>query len=191
MISSLRGGLLRKKNSWIEVDVNGVGYGVNAPNGWISKLSLGQEIEVFTYMAVSENDISLYGLEKVEEVELFKLLISVSGIGPKSGILIFSDKSSQQIRQAIMEADVGFFEKIKGIGKKTAQRIIIDLKSKIGSQKEIDLKSEDVDWSQDELFMALVQLGFDKKEIRQAVAKVPEEVEKLEERIEWCLKVIR
>ncbi|MBU4210903.1 Holliday junction branch migration protein RuvA [Patescibacteria group bacterium] len=190
MISSLRGVLLRKGIRLGEVDVGGVGYLVNLGSGLLNNWRVGQEVEVFTYMAVSENDMSLYGFGDIRDVEMFKILISVSGVGPKSAMQIFDNSLCEDIREAIVDANVDFFQKIKGIGKKTAQRIIVDLKSKIGSEKELDLTSAGFELEKDELYLGLVQLGFDKNEIRGVVSKVPVDVEMLEQKIEWCLRNI-
>lgn len=186
MISSLRGEISKIGNNYIEIEVGGVGYLIWCGLNFLKKRTVGEEMKVYTYQAVSENDISLFGFESGDEVDLFKMLISVSGIGPKSGALIMGQVSSEEIIKAIGNADVKFFEKIKGIGKKTAQRIIVDLKSKIGGLGELDLSKEEkiVD---DELIMSLKQLGFDKKEIEKVTAKLPVGLETTEEKLSWCL----
>lgn len=186
MISSLRGEVSKIGNNFLEVEVSGVGYLVWCGLNFLKKRSVGEELKIYTYQAVSENDISLFGFESGDEVDLFKMLISVSGVGPKSGALIMGQVSSEEIIKAIGNADVKFFEKMKGIGKKTAQRIIIDLKSKIGGLGELDLSKEEkmVD---DELVMSLKQLGFDKKEIEKVTVKLPANLETTEEKLSWCL----
>ena len=137
-------------------------------------------------MAVSENDINLFGFDNWEEVDLFKMLISVSGVGPKTAAGIIGGTESLAIIKAIGNADVSFFEKIKGIGKKTAQRIIIDLKSKIGGLGELDL-SRDEKQIDDDLVLSLKHLGFDRKEIDRVTGKLPKELETTEEKLAWCL----
>jgi holliday junction DNA helicase RuvA len=186
MISSLKGKIERVKNNFLEIDVNGVGYLVFVGN---KKYQVGEEIRIYTYMAVSENDIALFGFENREDVDLFKMLISVSGVGPKTGAQILADTKSDLVIKAIGNADVDFFQKIKGIGKKTAQRIIIDLKSKIGGLGELDLTS-DSENKEDELWMSLKQLGFDKNEIEKVTKKIPDELKTIEEKLSWCLSKI-
>ncbi len=183
MISSLKGKVDRIFGSHIEVEVNGVGYLV-----FVGKKSFaeGQDVKIFIYMAVSENDISLYGFEKYEDLDLFKMLILVSGVGPKTAAGILAEKGSIEILKAIGEADVDFFKKIKGIGLKTAQRIIVDLKSKVGGLGELDLSGK-VDEG-DDLTLSLQQLGFERKEIEMVLKKLPSEFVELEERLEWCLQ---
>lgn len=183
MISSLKGIISRISGSHVEVEVNGIGYLV-----FVGKKSFteGQEVKIFTYMAVSENDISLYGFEKSEDLDLFKMLITVSGVGPKTAAGILAEKGSVEILKAIGGADVDFFKKIKGIGLKTAQRIIVDLKSKVGGLGELDLSGK-VDES-DDLTLSLQQLGFERKEIESVLKKMPAGLVELEERLGWCLQ---
>ena len=139
-------------------------------------------------MAVSENEIALYGFENWDDVNLFKMLISVSGVGPKTGAQILAGTKSDLIIKAIGDADVDFFQKIKGIGKKTAQRIIIDLKSKIGGLGELDLTKDDEKDFENDLVLSLKQLGFDKKEIEKVTSKLPIDLETTEEKLSWCLQ---
>ena len=187
MISSLRGKINKIWGNSMEIEVNGVGYLVKVGLKLAQNLHEGDERIIQTYMAVSENDISLYGFENQEDVELFKMLITVSGIGPKTAAQIVGQTESVNIIKAIGDADVNFFQKIKGIGKKTAQRIIVDLKSKIGGLGELQLDS-DSPLSEDELVMSLKQLGFDRREIEKVTKKMPEELQNLEDKLSWCLR---
>lgn len=184
MISSLKGKIDRISGDYVEIEVGGVGYLVFMGK---KNYQIGDEVKVYTYMAVSENEIALYGFENWDDVNLFKMLISVSGVGPKTGAQILAETKSDLVIKAIGNADVDFFQKIKGIGKKTAQRIIIDLKSKIGGLGELDLAA-DTEVKEDELWMSLKQLGFDKKEIEKVVKKMPVEIILIEEKISWCLQ---
>ena len=196
MISSLKGEILTIGNNYLEIEVGGVGYLVWCGLNFLKRRMVGENLRIYTYQAVSENDISLFGFESRDEVNLFKMLISVSGVGPKTGAQIMSScaeasdgRGTESLIKAIGNADVGFFEKVKGIGKKTAQRIIIDLKSKIGGLGELDLTKED-NKTDDDLTLSLKQLGFDKKEIEKVVAKLPKEFATIEEKLEWCLSSI-
>lgn len=184
MISSLRGKVSRISQNQVEIDVNGVGYSVfMGRHNFIED----QEVKVFTFMAVSENDMSLYGFEKFEDLDLFKMMITVSGVGPKSAAHILASTNGTEIVKAIGEADVEFFKKLKGIGLKTAQRIIVDLKSKIGGLGVLNLK-DSLPLLEDDVVLSLQQLGFEKKEIEKVVKRIPAELEELEERISWCLQ---
>ncbi len=175
----------------IEVEVDGVGYEVQlAITNY--ELRIGDEVKLFIYMAVSENDVRLFGFKTREDLDLFKMLLTVSGVGPKTAaqILAASNAASVEVIKAIGDADVDFFKKIKGIGLKTAQRIIVDLKSKIGGLGELNLKG---DWPllEDDLFLSLKQLGFERREIEGVVRKLPKEKIGLEERLDWCLQNIK
>jgi Holliday junction DNA helicase RuvA len=187
MISSLRGKVGRIHGNQLEIEVNGVGYSVfMGRNSFVE----GQEVRVSTYMAVSENDISLYGFERFEDLDLFKMLITVSGVGPKSAAHILASVDGGEIIKAIGNAEVDFFKKIKGIGLKTAQRIIVDLKSKIGGLGELNLK-ENLPLLEDDVVLSLQQLGFDRKEIEKVVKLLPRELETTEARLGWCLANIK
>lgn len=187
MISSLKGKVTKLWGNNVEIEVNGVGYWV-----WFGKRSLseGQEIKIYTYMAVSENDMALYGFETWEELDLFKMLITVSGVGPKTAAQILGLSRADEVVKAIGEANVDFFKKIKGIGLKTAQRIIVDLKSKIGGLGELNLK-EELPLLEDDVVLGLRQLGFEQKEIEKVIKLLPKELTMTEEKLEWCLGNIR
>ena len=184
MISSLTGKIEKVSGDYIEIEVNGVGYLVFVGK---KNYQIGDEVKIYTYMAVSENEIALFGFENWDDVNLFKMLISVSGVGPKTGAQILAGTKSDLVIKAIGDADVDFFQKIKGIGKKTAQRIIIDLKSKIGGLGELDLTKDDEKNDESDLVLSLKQLGFDKKEIDKVTAKLPTNLETTEEKLGWCL----
>ena len=186
MISSLKGRVSRLWGNFVEIEVGGVGYEIQLSVRSI-EFQVGDEIKLFIYMAVSENEIRLFGFKTVEDLDLFKLLVTVSGVGPKTASIILGEKQSVEIIKAIGEADVDFFKNIKGIGLKTAQRIIVDLKSKIGGLGELNLKEESP-LLEDDLVLSLRQLGFERREIETVIRKMPKEVIVLEERIGWCLQ---
>ena len=186
MISSLRGVVNRIYGNYIEIEVGGVGYEVQTSN-FNLQTTIGQEIKLCIYTSMNDSSISLFGFKTVEDLDLFKMLITVSGVGPKTAAGIVGEKSSGEIIKAIGEADVDFFKKIKGIGLKTAQRIIVDLKSKIGGLGELNLK-DSLPLLEDDLTLSLQQLGFEKKEIEGVTKKMPSELVELEEKLEWCLQ---
>ncbi|HPJ17281.1 MAG TPA: Holliday junction branch migration protein RuvA [Candidatus Woesebacteria bacterium] len=185
MISSLKGTISSLGGDRVEVEINGVGYEVFGKFSH-NNYEIGQEVKLFTYMAVSENDIRLFGFENNEDLNLFKMLITVSGVGPKTASQILGETNGGAIIKAIGEADVEFFKKLKGVGLKTAQRIIVDLKSKVGGLGELDLKEEKT--IDDDLVLSLQQLGFEKKEIETMIKGLPKELVAVEDKLEWCLK---
>jgi len=189
MISGIRGVVENKDMVTVEVDVGGVFYRLFVAKKLQSQLVIGQEKTFKTYMHVSENEMSLYGFEAKEEVDMFRMLLGVSGVGPKSGLLIFDENGVKAINKAIINADVDFFQAVKGLGKKTAQKIIIDLKTKVGSMKDLDLGSDESEvLTSDETYLSLIQLGFDKKSVAEICKKIPKNLETTQERLEWCLK---
>ena len=174
----------------MEVEVGGVGYEVQVSIKNY-ELRIGEEIKLFIYTAVSENEVRLFGFETVEDLDLFKMLITVSGIGPRTAAGILAEKKSEEIIKAIGEAEVDFFKKIKGIGLKSAQRIIVDLKSKVGGLGVLDLKSgyaKATADEEDDLYLSLKQLGFDRKEIEKVRQAMPIDLVVVEEQLGWCLK---
>ena len=146
------------------IDVHGLGYELTCSQKVLQSLILDREFEAFVYTHVREDQLKLFGFSTPSEKELFETLIGISGIGPKIAISIFSVASEQMIKEAIIKADVNFFTQIKGLGKKNAQKIIIELKSKIGSVAELDLTAEEKQYSED-VVLALQSFGFLKKDI--------------------------
>ncbi len=179
MIGYLKGKVIAHQNQELWIDVAGVGYRVRTNNKFTNpQMTKGTEVELFIHTAVREDAITLYGFSSLDELQLFELLISVSGVGPKTGMDIIGKADGDQIETAIREADVHFFESMKGIGKKSAQRIIIDLKNKIGSLKEIDLAAEETD---DAVYLVLKQFGFKPATIQQAMKQIDRNLSEAEQ----------
>lgn len=187
MIASLTGKITLRNDPTIIIDVAGVGYKVYATHGLLSKFHLGDEIMAFIYTHVREDILELYGFESYKDLELFEKLIGVSGIGPKTAIGVFSLGSSGTIIQAIVSSDVAFFSSVPRLGKKNAQKIIIELKSKIGSTNELDL-SEAGDGG--DVITALKSFGFSPKEAQDAYNAVSEHGKTTAEKIKLALKYL-
>jgi Holliday junction DNA helicase RuvA len=137
LIYSLRGTLIFAENNYIVVECSGVGYKCLTSSETQRKIQsqFGNEVKIFTYMNVRENAVDLFGFSDIEELGCFKMLISVSGVGPKAGIAILSEFSALQIAVFISSNDSGSITQVPGIGKKTAQRIILELKDKFRMPK--------------------------------------------------------
>lgn len=132
MISYVKGKLVSINEELIVVENNGIGFAIHIPSSVsFSRAGIGDEIKVFTYMNVREDDISLFGFATNEELELFKMLITVNSIGPKSALAILSVMSAEDLKVAIISGDSKAISKAPGVGPKSAQRVIIDLKDKI------------------------------------------------------------
>jgi len=170
------------------LEAQGVGYGVWLPDQLKSRLKMGKEVELYIYTHVREDVLDLYGFSQKDELELFQLLLNVSGVGPKSALIII-DRGVVAVRQAIVSTDVSFFTSIPRIGKKNAQKIILELKGKLGSLAELDL--ENIGGQTQEVIEALQAVGFSKSEALEAVRNLPGDVETIEDKIRYALKQMR
>lgn len=133
MIDHIRGQLALKSPTYVRVEVNGVGYGVHIPLSTYDYLAeTGEEIELYTFLHVREDCLQLFGFKTAEEKELFEMLVSVSGVGPRLALRILSGLSVREFREAIGQENLRLLTAIPGVGKKTAQRLVIELKEKIG-----------------------------------------------------------
>ena len=163
MISHINGKLVEKTPTYVIIDCNGVGYKLNISLQTYSAIQT-ENCKLLTHLAVKEDSHTLYGFFTSEERDLFRQLISVSGVGPSTARMILSTYSAEEIVNYIITADVTALQNVKGIGGKTAQRIIIDLKDKVGKGKETsDLLFTQDNTIKEEALSALLALGFTKK----------------------------
>ncbi|HJM16841.1 MAG TPA: Holliday junction branch migration protein RuvA [Flavobacteriales bacterium] len=163
MISHINGKLVEKTPTYVVIDCNGVGYKLNISLQTYSAIKH-ESCKLLTHLAVKEDSHTLYGFFTSEERDLFRQLISVSGVGPSTARIILSTYSADEIVHYIISADVAAIQNVKGIGGKTAQRIIIDLKDKVGKGKETsDLLFIQDNTIKQEALSALLALGFTKK----------------------------
>ena len=163
MISHINGKLVEKTPTYVVIDCNGVGYKLNISLQTYSAIQT-ENCKLLTHLAVKEDSHTLYGFYTSEERNLFRQLISVSGVGPSTARMILSTYSAEEIVNYIITADVTALQNVKGIGGKTAQRIIIDLKDKVGKGKETsDLLFTQDNTIKEEALSALLALGFTKK----------------------------
>lgn len=190
MISHIKGVIEEKFNNSIIVDVQGVGYEVTVSSLDYENYNLNEERKFYTYHAVRENTEELYGFSSLVAKKLFELLISAQGIGPKAAMAILSLAEPEEVRNAIANADTSFVSKASGVGKKSAERVIVDLKDKVGipshygATEMINKKSSN---EPDEALDALIALGFPLKEATAALEKVNPSLP-VEERIKLALK---
>jgi len=167
MIGHLSGKIIHSDFKYVILDVAGVGYKINTNTATLSKTG-SETAEFWTYLAVRENALDLYGFRTKEELDFFELLISVSGIGPKSALGILSIASLSNLRQAISTGDTGHLTKVSGIGKKMAEKIVVELKDKMDGEESTELTlSGDID-----ALEALKSLGYTERESREALKKV-------------------
>ena len=170
MIGYIKGKLISYKDGKVLLENNGIGYEIFCSAEIYKTLIEKQEGEVFIYTSVKEDDISLYGFVNTEEKELFLKLISVSGVGPKSGIGILSCMSVKELTSKITAGDVAGLSSVKGLGKKTAERIVLELKDKISADNVEKVAEGDLEDSNDDVIAALLGLGLSKQEISKALA---------------------
>jgi Holliday junction DNA helicase RuvA len=196
MYAYLKGRIERVAPCSVELDVNGVGYEVAIPLSTYSRLP-GQDgtVKLFTHMHVREDVMSLFGFLTLEERELFRLLLTVSGIGPKVALSVLSHMNPEEFLNAVRGHDVDALTRVSGVGKKSAQRVILELKSRVGEDAELDsilgLKAEAP--SRTEVVQALIALGCRQKEAVEAARKAEQELPvntSIEELVKGALKHI-
>ena len=193
MYAYIKGSLEVKTKGYIVIDVNGIGYKIFMSETAISELGeIGQVVKVHTYLKVKEDEMSLYGFNTNEELRMFELLLSVSGIGAKSAINILSNITPSSFALAVITNDVAKIKALPGIGPKGAQRIVLELKDKLNKEQdieEVEKKEEKVIDTQkyNEAISALQVLGYSKKEIEKALQGINGELA-VEEIIKLGLK---
>ena len=203
MIAYLEGKLVDKSPTQLVLDINGVGYEVKIPLSTFDKLGEnGSKAKILTYQYVREDTLQLFGFATIEEKNLFELLITITGIGPKTALGILSSISVNDFQRSIVSEDLDSLTGISGIGKKSAQRLIVELKEKIGGEefrfkKDMSLKDRSELILVEEALKALVSLGFNKAQAKEAVNKAKSESDlkmhsqkklRLEELIKKALK---
>lgn len=191
MIAQIKGRLIEKTPTYVVIDCNGVGYEIKISLNTFSKIGDSEVCSLLTHFVVREDAQLLYGFKEASERELFRLLISVSGVGSATAMMILSSLSPNETKQAILNNDVNTLKSVKGIGAKSAERIIIDLRDKIGKVDSSTTISSSVNNTvKEEALSALVMLGFAKNPAEKALNKIVSEGEELtvEELIKRTLK---
>ncbi len=199
MISYVKGELVAMEADKVIIDVNGIGYGVYMPGQAMGMLPpMGEEVRLHTYLNVREDAMQLFGFLTRDDLEVFKLLIGVSGIGPKGGLSILSKLTPDDLRFAVMANDAKAISTAPGIGKKTAEKLIIELKDKLNIEDVFEKKEEIGNFAnahnyvteiQTEAMQALVALGYGSTESTKAVKQVKiEEHTTVEEVLKAALK---
>ncbi|HPF30979.1 MAG TPA: Holliday junction branch migration protein RuvA [Candidatus Saccharibacteria bacterium] len=189
MIAHIFGKVVEKFNSSIIVDVNGVGYEIQVAIGDFEKTELESDVKFYTYHHIREQSQELFGFSSLIAKRLFELLITVQGIGPKAALSILSLGDSEKVRNAIASSDALFISKATGVGKKTAERVVIDLSDKVG--KAITFNANGMNFpvisSNDEALEALMSLGFSLSDASKALDGVSTELS-TSERVKQALR---
>jgi holliday junction DNA helicase RuvA len=185
MIGALAGTVRYKDLHSLVVDVNGVCYKVSVPTEVTLEALPSSPIFLWTHLAVRENALDLYGFLEKEVLEVFELLITISGIGPKTALGILNVATPAMLRQAVATGETSYLTRVSGIGKKNAEKIVLELKDKL-KISEVD-KTMDTRTEGDAL-EALVSLGYSERDAREALKQVPKEVAGAAERVKAALK---
>ena len=187
MISSLSGTVRHKELNSVVIDVSGVGYKVSVPIDVALEATPSQPIFLWTYLAVRENALDLFGFLEKETLDLFQLLITISGIGPKTALGILNVASPATLRQAVASGETSYLTRVSGIGKKNAEKIVLELKDKLKVSTEdtpVDTRSEG------DALEALISLGYNERDSREALKRVGKEVRGASDRVKQALKVL-
>ena len=192
MIAYLSGKIIKKSDKDIILLVGGIGYQIYLPEKFLSKLENDRDLNLFIYHKQREDAQELYGFETYEEREFFLQLISVSGVGPKSAISVLSVAEVSDLSSAIVSGNADIFKRVSGIGSKTAERIVVELKNKLGV---INIKNSIEDFSNSntdlEVFEALGALGFSDQDIRNVYKIIPKDLESSSDKIKFALKTLK
>jgi Holliday junction DNA helicase RuvA len=186
MIRMLRGTVIARGKDYLVIDVNGVGYKVFVPEPAALAADNNQEIILHTYLQVREDALNLFGFADAEELAMFELLLGVNGVGPKVALATLSVLSPDMLRMAVAAEEPAMIARVPGVGKRTAEKIVIDLRDKVKQTSGLQTiaYATDVD---SEVIDALISLGYSVVEAQRAVQKLPKDAEGVEERLRLAL----
>lgn len=187
MIASVSGVVRYKDFNHLIVDVSGIGYRVAVTTDVSSEATLSQPIFLWTYLAVRETALDLYGFPEKESLEVFELLITISGIGPKTALGIMNVASPATLRQAVGSGDSSYLTRVSGIGKKNAEKIVLELKDKLAFTAEERGVSAS---AEGDALEALVSLGYNERDAREALKKVSKDTKDAGARVKAALKLL-
>ena len=187
MIASVEGVVLSRQPDALVLGLGGLGVRVYAPTYLLATLRLGQEVLLYTHLHVREQELALYGFAHEQDLALFQLLLGVSGIGPKSALSVLSNMPVDALRLAISQEQPGVLARIPGIGKKTAEKIVLELKDKVGSPEGVPPELAALSEADAEVIDALTALGYSIVEAQRAVQALPRDVRDVEERLRLAL----
>ena len=184
MIASISGTVRHKELNSLVVDVSGVGYKVLVNTETAIEVTLSSPVFLWTHLVVRETSLELFGFLDKENLDTFELLITISGIGPRTALNILNVATPAMLRQAVSSADTTYLTRVSGIGKKNAEKIVLELKDKlkVASEDMMDTRSEG------DAMEALVSLGYSERDSRTALKKVPKNIEGAAERVKHALK---
>jgi len=190
MISYLKGVILNKSNNFFIININNIGYKVFVYSNLYDKASVGDEVSLYIHQQVGEQILALYGLKDIDELNFFELLISVSGVGPKTALGVMNIAPVIEIKISIREGDHSLLGQASGIGPKTAQRAVLELRNKIGEIADQDQVLSSVTTDKSEEIDALMALGYTMQQARNALQNIDSQIKNSGERIKAALQNI-
>ncbi len=184
MISKITGQIIHKNDKFIVVETNGLGYKIFSTTDLISKVKENDQVQIWTYLAVRENALDLYGFMTKKDLDFFELLITISGVGPKTALNILNVATVDSLRKAISSGETAHLTKVSGLGKKMADKIVLELKGKLGSYEEIEMGlKEEID-----ALEALKSLGYSHRDAREALQEISKDLKSTSDRVKAALK---
>lgn len=184
MIGSVKGRVTLKKERFVLVETNGIGYKINVPSDTLLKIKEKEGVFLWTHLHIREDAQDLYGFLDYKELEFFEMLLGISGIGPRGALAVLGIAPVETLKKAIATGDISYLTKISGIGKKTAEKIVLELRDKIGKEESTSSLQEEID-----ALEALKALGYREREVREALKKVAEETD-TNKKIREALKIL-
>lgn len=189
MISKLDGKIVYVSEKFLVINVVGVGYKVSPTSDILTTAKIDNDISLWIYTAVRENAIELYGFRNMDELSFFELLLDVSGIGPRSALGILGIAPIETLRRAIATGDTTYLNKVSGIGRKTAEKIIVELRDKFAMYKDDSLSDGEIR-DEEDVLEALKSLGYSQNEARDALKKISNETKGANARIKEALRLL-
>lgn len=188
MIRHLSGTVHATTPRSVIITIHGIGFEIFMTDSHLLPLKAGENLEIWTYMAVRENSIELFGFHQQHELDFFEMLLDVSGIGPRSALGIVGITSIETLKKAIANNDTSYLTKVSGIGKKTAEKIVVELKDKLANYMLAEGDTELSDAS--DVLDALQALGYTNLQAREALQQIPDDITETNERIKKALQII-
>lgn len=189
MISFIKGNIIIRQDKYVVIDIGNLGYQVSLTSQTLDKIKEQTEVSFFTHTHVREDALELYGFLTWEELEFFTQLLGISGVGPKSALAVLSIAPLEEIKKAVVHGDPAILQRVTGIGKKTAERIIVELKEKVKFTTGFD-QTNLSNVGDTQVIEGLLSLGYKEREIRQVLSQIPVDVTDLGQRIREALKIL-
>ena len=189
MIAYIKGSIKLKQQNYLIVENNGIGYKVFVSNDSLLKKNEGDQVELYLHHQIGEQVSDLYGFDSSNQLDFFKLLISISGVGPKTALGVFSVADIDDIKSAILNEDASVLKKVSGIGAKTADRIVLELKNKISGKLSVIKSKQEMGVNVDAI-EALISLGFTINDAREAINQVDKNIVDSGEKVRAALKLL-